>query len=168
MKTLKRVLFFVFLTGMILGAGQPALLYASEGEHPVWEQWLDTSSFTGTKLAGPLSIYYEYLPGQYCNGPGQDGSQVVNMYVTVQLSKGFDLHTFQGKTQNCIGSINSPGGQGDWIVNTFLDNAVRTLYGPSAQWKLKSIDNAQFNDQTINGQSSRAFVADIQIAVAVK
>jgi len=31
-------------------------------------------------------------------------------------------------------------------------------------WKLKSIDNAQFNDQT----NSRAFVADIQIAVKVK
>jgi len=160
MKTLKQVLIFVFLMGMILGVGQPALLYASEGAQAVWDYWVDTSAFTGTKLAGPLSIYYDYLPSQYCN----DNSPLANMYVTVRLSKGFDLYTFHGKQEICMGNINGIGGQGDYIVNTFLNNAVHFLYPNATNWKLKSIDNAQFNDQT----NSRAFVADIQIAVKVK
>ncbi len=160
MKTLKWVLFFVFLTGMILGAGQPALVCASEGAQAVWDQWLDTSAFTGTKLAGVLSIYYEYLPPPLC----LDNSQAANMYVTVRLSKGFDLNTFQGKQQVCMGNINGPGGQGDYIVNTFLNNAVHTLYPNATDWKLKSIDNPGFTSPT----GSRAFVADIQIAVSVK
>jgi len=158
MKTLKQVLIFVFLMGMILGVGQPALLYASESPQDIWNYWVDTSPFTGTKLAGPLSIYFDYLD-QYCT----DGSQLTNMYATVRLSKGFDLNTFQGKQQICIGDIT---GQGNWIVDTFLNNAVKSIYPTAtrARWRLKSIDNAQFHDQP----GSRSFVADIQIAVAVK
>jgi len=159
MKILKRVLIFVFLTGMILGVGQPALLHGGEHVGNIWDQWVDTSPFTGTKLAGTLSIYYDYLPAQYCS----DLSQVANMYVTVRLGKGFDLYTFQDMQPICIGDIT---GQGNWIVNTFLNGAVQSIYHTATResWRLKSIDNAQFHDQP----DSRAFVADIQIAVAVK
>ncbi len=167
MKTLKGVLIFVFLTGMLLGLGQPALLHGSEtGGGNVWDQWVDTSPFTGIKLAGTLSIYYEVI-GVCCPPPSCspiDLSPLANMYVTVRLTKGFELYTFQGVKENICYSAKTA--QGDWIVDTFLNNAVQSIYPTATRetWRLKSIDNAQFHDQA----DSRAFVADIQIAVTIK
>jgi hypothetical protein len=160
MKTLKGVLIFIFLTGMILGVGQPAMLFA--GETPsgnIWDQFVDPKPYPGIILEGPLSVYYEYLLDV---DPCEDGQPVANMYYTVRLNKEFargepPLYTFQGTTGICLGDML---GQGT-VIKEFLGTAVNTIFPKAKSWKLKSINKAQYHDDDF----SRAFVADIEIAV---
>jgi hypothetical protein len=158
MKMKLGVLIFVFLTGLVLVATQPALLYAGT-ETPsgnAWDPFVDTSPFKGTKLSGPLSIYLE--PASYSE---ECGNYKGTMFYTVRLSKGSDIYTFHGKvTDICFGNIGDPGsgGQGDVIMN-FLGYVVGQIFGPGKLWKLKSVDNPG------TAPDSQSFVADIVIAV---
>jgi len=156
MKTRLGVLIFVFLTGMILGAMEPALLYGAETPGGnVWDFVLDTKPFTGTVLAGPLSIYYEVQSG-VCN----DGQPLATMYYTVRLNKKRELYTFQGRASGvCLGDFEPQGNE----IRNFLETVVVPGIFPDGfnSWKFKSIGKAQFNDDNV----SRAFVADIEIVV---
>jgi hypothetical protein len=157
MKTRLGVLILVFLTGMILGATQPTLLYAGAevGEINPWDKFVYAKPFPGTRLAGPLSIYYEILEGE-C-----DGQPLTNMYYTVRLSKHKDLYTFQGfRGEICLADIDA---QGEEIMN-FLDTVVvPTIFPDGIQaWKLIDVDNPGIG---INGP---AFVTDITITVKEK
>jgi hypothetical protein len=172
MKTKLGVLIFVFVTAMILGTGLPALLYAGAetGGGTVWDPFVDTSSFTGTKLFGPLSVYLDVTcvphptkakdPACYPCCPCDLGA--ATMFYTVRLTKGSGiLYTLEGSTDGvCIGNIGTPGsgGQGDVIMN-FLNTAVTNIFGPGHQWKLKSVNYPGAS------QDSLAFVADIELAV---
>jgi hypothetical protein len=167
MKRRMGVLIFVFLTGMILGTMQPATLFA--GETPggnIWDQFVDPKPYPGIMLEGPLSIYYEYLFDETGNPLlCEDQQPVANMYYTVRLSKDSDewrrkqpaLYTFQGTTGICLGDML---GQGN-VIKEFLGTVVRAIFPKAKSWKLKSINNAQYHDDDF----SRAFVADIEIAV---
>jgi hypothetical protein len=150
------VLIFVFLTGMILGAMQPAMLFAGEtGGGNIWDQFVDPKPYPGIILEGPLSIYYEYLLDV---DPCEDGQPVANMYYTVRLSKHRQLYTFQGTTGVCLGDMLYQGN----AIREFLGTVVVPGIFPNARhWKLKSINRGRYHDDDF----SRAFVADIELAV---
>ena len=163
MKTRLGVLICLFFVGMILGAIQPTLLHAGAetGGGTPWDQFVDPKPYPIIHLEGPLSIYYDIHPDDLilCG----DGSPLATMYYTVRLSKHGKLYTFQGSSDCCLADIL---GQGNEIKNNFLGTVVVPgIFGNNFKsWKLKSIDNAQFNDQT-DYPYSKAFVADIEIAV---
>jgi hypothetical protein len=164
MKKRMGVLIFVFLTGMILGTMQPAMLYGAEAPSDVWDLYLlDPKPYPGITLEGPLSIYYEYVYDEYGNqiDCGEGLGLAANMYYTVRLNKEFQwrptLYTFQGTNGTCLN---------DWseqatIIREFLGTAVQGLFPNPKSWKVKSINKAQYHDDDF----SRAFVADIEIAV---
>lgn len=159
MKKRMRVLILVFLAGMILGAVQPAMLFAGETQHGFpWDVFVYPQPFAGTKLSGPLSIYY--LP---C------GDSCFTMYYTVRLSKGFDLYLFQGSTT--VSPVNNLNDQTGAIIIAFLGNVVvpGIFTNGNNGWALKSIENGIVHDETIGQVTiSRAFAADISIAVKEK
>jgi hypothetical protein len=180
MKTKLGVLIFVFLTAMILGAAQPALLFAGgeTGGGNFWDPFIDTTGFTGTNVFGTLSIYYNVtcIPNPIphpkkksapCYPCCPCGLGTVTMSYVVRIPYGEDIngetiiHTYEGSTDGkCIGDIGIPGsgGQGDAIMN-FLDTAVTNIFGSIRPWKLKAVNNPGIS------QDSLAFLADIEIAV---
>lgn len=90
MKTLKGVLIFIFLTGMILGVAGPALLYGAEtgGGNP-WDScvncWCFDKKAHGTKISGTLSIYY-----------AQRSSGGYDTYLTLRLEDKKQLYVYRG------------------------------------------------------------------------
>jgi len=165
MKKSMGVLIFLFLTGMILGTMQPAMLYAGEAAHNPWDPFVDPKPYPGIWLEGPLSIYYEYLYDDggsplICDDPSL--GVVAMMYYTVRLNKEFQwkptLYTFQGTTGTCLYDWSS---QGDAIREFLGTVVVPGIFPNFKSWKLKSINKAQYHDDDF----SRAFVADIEIAV---
>jgi len=158
MKKSMGMLICVLLTGMILWAAEPGLLYGAETpEGDVWDQFVDPGPYPKIILAGPLSIYYDIQLDQYCMG---GSSYTTTMYYTVRLTKNGELDTFQGKAQGvCLADFET---QGTVIKDNFLGGVVVPgIFPKFKSWKLKSIANAQFHDDDV----SRAFVADIEIAV---
>jgi hypothetical protein len=178
MKTGKGMLIFVFLTGAMLGAMQPALLYGSEtgGGNP-WDLFVYDKPFHGTKLQGPLSIYYEYnfAGGDFVYCGDEGASYMVTMYYTVRLKKQRDptLWVFEGSSQRskpcgiCLQDIVAQGAE----INNFLGDivlgnisAIPPIFPNGVkEWHLTSIDNGQFYDRGY--PPSRGFVADIVITV---
>lgn len=170
MKTRLGVMIFVFLAGIILGATQPALLYAGAetGGGNLWDSFVGTPPFPGTKLSGPLSISYD--PDQsppYC----ANGNYHATMFITVRLTprkdhdrkvKGPQIYTFdEVKEGICLGDIGTPGsgGQGDVIMNFLGTVVVPGIFGSSKHWKLESVTKPGI------APDSLAFVANITIAV---
>jgi hypothetical protein len=90
------------------------------------------------------------------------------MYYTVRLNKDKDddkdvkLYTFQGTSGVCLGDFITQGNE----IRSFLENVVipGIFQNGFKSWKWKSIKKAQFHDD----EFSRAFVADIEIAVEKK
>jgi hypothetical protein len=152
MKKRMGVLIFVFLLGMILGTMQPAMLFAAEYPGNPWDIFVYPSHYSGTKLSGPLSVYYFPL-----------GSSCYNMYYTVRLSKGHNLYLFSGSAESFCVSKDLIQESGD-IIMIFLDSAVRGIFTNPRGWQLTSIDNGIYNDEQ-GYPYSRAFVADIEITV---
>ncbi len=159
------VFIFLFLTGMILGTMQPAMLYGAEAGGNPWDQLVDPRPYPGIWLKGPLSIYYEYAYDEggnqiYCD----TGDAFAYMYYTVRLNKEFDirpnpdLYPFQGTNGFCL---NDWTPQADEIRNFLGTVVVPGIFPNARSWKVKSIKKAQYNDDVV----SRAFVADIEIAV---
>jgi hypothetical protein len=163
MKIGKGAIIFVFLTWVILGAMQPALLYG--GETPsgnLWDPAIDPPPYPPTHLTGPLSIYYAF---QF-NEDGSpvlcpDGSINTNMYYTLRL-KYRGLYVFQGSSQDvCMADT---AGQIS-ILKDYLGNVLPSIFANGIDsWKLKAFDDAAFNII----ENSDAFVADIVIAVKEK
>ena len=149
MKTGIGVFIFVFLAAMVICTMQPASLHSAETvKGGPWDQFVDSSPFTwGTKLTGPLSIYYQFID-----------DTTANMYYTVRLSiKGVN-RTFYGSAQG----VTFWPLDGQWVViKAFLTEAVKNITNCSDEscWKLKSIDSGKL------GEEEGAFVADIMIAV---
>jgi len=172
MKTRVGVMILAVLIGLILGAMQPAMLFA--GETPggdIWDPLIDPKPYPGIWLVGPLSIYYEYP--LYDEGGNQytcdTGDPVAMMFVTVRLNKVLDifrpnpkLWTFQYTNGVCL---NDWDGQGTEIKNFLGTVVVPGIFldfnPPKSSWKLMGISKAQYHDDDF----SRAFVSDIAIAV---
>jgi hypothetical protein len=170
MKKGRGVLIIVFLTGMILGTMQPAMLFAGEtGGGDIWDQFVDPKPYPGIWLQGPLSIYYEYLyddEGNQLICDLETGDPAANMFYTVRLNKvvWFDFksvqtYTFQGTMGTCLNDWEFQGN----VIKEFLGTVVvpGIFPGGFSSWKVKSIEKAQYHDDDF----SRAFVADIVIAV---
>jgi hypothetical protein len=171
MKTKLGVLIFVFLTGMVLGALQPALVYGG-AETPggtLWDPFVHVSFFTltptsfhkGTNLAGPLSIVYDVAVDQLL----ECTTGTANMFLTVRLIGGNGSHRqiywFDGETPGiCLGDIGTPGsgGQGEKILQ-FLKNVVLAIFPNAKDAQITSVDNAGV------APDGFAFVGDITIAV---
>ena len=165
MKTRAGMIMLVFLTGMILGAAEPALLYGAEsGGGNVWDKFVDPKPYPGVQLEGPLSIYYD-ITGEDPNCGGIEGNYdiVATMYYTVRLNKdkaaykkNVQFYTFHGKYEGVclLTGTDTQGG----AIKDFLGNVVIPgIFLDFKSWKLKSIDNVGFDEQS--------FVADIEIAV---
>jgi hypothetical protein len=166
MKTTMRVLIFAFMVGMILGATEPALLYGGEGQGNPWDGFLDLKPYPGTKLEGPLSIYYAVTGATtVCDAEGKNcvEDNLATMYYTVRFKHG-ELYTFQGSKegiclQNCIPA------QVQAIKDFIRDVVVPGIFGDAFEgWKLKSIEEGQYNFN----DTSMAFVAYIEITVKEK
>jgi hypothetical protein len=157
MKKRMRVRIYVVLAGMILWIMQPFMLFAGEtGVGNPWDTLIYPSHYTGTRLAGPLSIYYQ-----------RAGSSCFNMNYTVRLSEHKNLYLFQGYQQNYF--CPSPGDTGfiegsGQIIMDFLATVVAKIFPGNKGWVLKAIDNGMYHDEEVYPYS-RAFVADITITV---
>ncbi len=161
---------FLLFTGLILGTTQPVMVSAGEtGGGNIWDPFIDPRPYPGIWLAGPLSIYYEYVYDEGGNViPCSDtGGVAANMFVTVRLNKVLDmfrlnptLYTFQYTNGTCTD---------DWItqgteIKNFLGTVVVPgIYPDFKSWKLMSVTKAQYHDDDF----SRAFVSDIAIAVKI-
>ena len=170
MKTKWRMLFLVFLAGVILGAMEPALVLG--GETPggnIWDQFVYTKPFKGTVVNGYLTIYYEIIACD-TNCPGDCAA---NMFYTVKLIKEGDPipYVFQGSSQTSYPNgicLKDVLGQGAEITN-FLTSIVS---GPPlfpngvVESHVTAINNGQYNDQS--APPSRAFVADVVITVKAR
>jgi hypothetical protein len=170
------VLVFIFLTGMILGGMQPAMLIAGEtGGGNIWDQFVYDKPFQGMRLEGTLSIYYDYIWAAgdflYCGAEGD--SIMATMFYTVKLKRPGDptIWVFQGSSQRtrpsgvCLSDIL---GQGEEIMTFLGDIVLGNIYAippifPNgvSEWHLTAIKNALFYDRDL--PLSRAFVADIVI-----
>jgi hypothetical protein len=181
MKKIMGALIFLLLSGMTLGTIQPALVFAgSTGGGNIWDQFVYTQPFTGTRLHGPLSIYYEYnfVAGDfvYCGTEGE--SYMVTMYYTVRLKKQKDptLWVFEGSSQrsrSCGICLTDLVGQGEEINNFLNDIVLGNLAAtppifPNGvkEWHLTAINNGHFYDRGF--PPSRAFIADIEVTVKPK
>jgi hypothetical protein len=157
MKKRMAVLFIGVMVGMILGMMQPAVIFAGQTiQGNPWDDLVNQSPYTGTKLSGPLSIYYQFTGISGC----------YNMYHTVRLTKGFQPYLFQGSAQICFGDQdNVPEKSWNDVIKPFLESVVSEIF-PSGYkgWVLKAIDNGMYHDESVP-PFSRAFVADITIAV---
>lgn len=171
MKTKLGVIIIVLLTGIILGAAQPAMLYAGAevGDNStLWDPFVNLNPLKGkvAKLTGPLSIYYfvdQNLPG--CSN-GQD--QTI-MFYTVRLSSGSNIYTYEGSATGCLGDIGIPGsnGQGD-VIMTFLGSVVSGIFPNASGWPVQQGWNLTSVGSPGMGftNTSYAFVADLSIEVA--
>jgi hypothetical protein len=175
MKTRLGVMILVFLMGLILGAMQPAALFAAEGGGNIWDEFVDPKPYPGIWFEGPLSIYYEYQYDESFNPVicEDTGDPMTKMFYTVRLNRvtwfnwrdDVKLYTFQGfPTPTCLN---------DWLfqgneIRNFLESVVipGIFQEGFYSWKLKSIKKAQFHEDEFG--ISRAFVADIEIAVMPK
>lgn len=185
MKTRLGVLIFVFLTGMVFGALQPALVYGGaecSGVCTFWSPFVNVSLFTGkpilirflreTDLSGPLSIYY-YVPnpGNTCTlpGPGQYQPQAI-MFYTVRLIGGEGskrtIYWFDGTAATVPGTgqpicLGDTASQGE-VIMSFLQTVISEIFPNAQDAYVKSVDNAGITPD------SQAFVADVTVASEVK
>jgi hypothetical protein len=159
MKTRMFLLSLVSFSMIVFGAALPTLLHAGAetGGGTLWDPFVGSPPFGGTKVTGPLSISYDPVDAPPC---GNDLPQA-NMFYTLRLIKGSEIYTFDGYTAGiCLGDVGTPGsgGQGD-VLMSFLDTAVKTVFPRAKSWKLKSVDDAGI------ARDSLAFVADVVIVV---
>jgi hypothetical protein len=163
MKTLKGVLIFIFLTGMILGVAGPALLYGAEtgGGNP-WDScvncWCFDKKAHGTKIQGTLSIYYAQRTG--CTNPpcGYD------TYLTLRLEDKKQLYVYRGGgTQDFI--VQDVLDETGYIACNFIDTVIQQIFPAFQSWSVKSIDDAWGTYENEGTLHSRAFVVDMTIAV---
>jgi hypothetical protein len=149
----------MFMTAMVMSATQPVLLFGAStpGGSP-WDAYIDSSSYAGTKLSGPLSIYYEYT-GTLC---GDSTFSMAYLSFTVRLSKGGVNYIFYGGSSEegvCTQYVDDSGSE---VLNFFNNVVVPGIFGTAYKsWKLKSVNNARYEF----GNEDGAFVADITIAV---
>jgi hypothetical protein len=159
MKTKWGVLFIVFLAGIMLGTVQPSLVFSSaQDEFLLWDPFIDISSFSGTKLAGTLTIVYN---PNFLAGLCDNGQNVATMFYAVRFPLSKTIYTFEGAKEGiCLGDIGTPGsgGQGDAVM-LFLGNAVKKIFPNSSIWKLRAVSTPGIS------LDSLSFIADILIMV---
>jgi hypothetical protein len=159
MNTLKRVLIFMFLTGMILGV--TGLLYGAEvgGGGNAWDSCSDCYCFDnkahGTKIPGTLSIYYKARTNSEGNYTGD-----YETYLTLRLEDKKQLYVYRE-----MGDIVSDPtiGTGFMACNFILD-VISKLF-PGKVGAVKSIENAWGTYEDEPTLHSRAFVVDMTIVV---
>jgi hypothetical protein len=166
MKTKSGIIIIILLTGLIIGAAQPAMLYASaEGGDPsnLWDPFVNKTPFSGgTKLQGTLtmiyntSFLYNYL-SSLCS------TFQTSMLYSVRFTYSNTFYTYTGSTGVCYGIIGTPGsgGQGD-VIMAFLKWALADIFQMSAQdikWNLIKVNNPGI---AFDGNS---FVTDIVVKV---
>ena len=145
--------FILLLTLLILGAAQPALLYAGgqTGGGNLWDPFVNTNPFNykdAIKLPGTLTIIYNpsFLInfGQLTNFFPLNcaGQYQATMFYSVRFNYLKNLKTFQGATGVCLGDIGTPGsgGQGD-VIMAFLGYVIPDVidYTPFTKWNLKTV-----------------------------
>jgi hypothetical protein len=155
MKPAKFSTIFILLAVLVF----PVISFAmtTGGGNP-WDDLVDPSPFSGTKLDGTLSIY---LVANENQNSSCTGSYETDAYFTVRLSKGFQLYSFQymvpGVCKNDIGALKVK-------VIDFLNWTILDIFNANLEWRFKSISNVAYNDEA----GSRSVVADIKLAVKEK
>jgi hypothetical protein len=139
----------------------PAISFAGStaGGNP-WDDVVDQTPFTGTKFDGTLSIYFAATNNSQSTCTSTQG-QETNAYFSVRLSKGFQLYAFQ-KMYPAICKNDMAVFKVKFI--DFINASIYDIYAKYFDWRLKSVSNYRFNDET----GSRSFFADFQLAVQDK
>ena len=134
MEMKKAAIAVLILAVMILASAQPAL---SRGcQDPVTDPGVIVvdKSAPGTKLSGPLTIYYELLSEELgINGPAK-------LYFFLRLKKGYNIYPFAGTAEiDCYGNIYEIQAAIDEFIG---DTVVPALFPntPDAPYALKSVD----------------------------
>jgi len=156
-------LFAVILMLLLLGMASPGGLQAggqTTGGN-LWDPFIDTSNFTGTKITGTLSIIYSpgYLINYYPSICADSAQQQATMFYSARMFYNKRTYTFQGATNVCTGDIGIPGtgGQGD-VIMAFLGYNVKNYVLPGAtDCRLKSVTNPGISPDNLS------FTADILI-----
>jgi len=168
MKTKSGVIIIMLLTGLIIGAAQPAMLYAGgETGDPtsLWAPFVNTNplgSKGATQLPGTLtmiyntSFLYNYLTS-LCS------TFQTSMLYSVRFTYNNTFYTYTGSTGVCYGDIGTPGsgGQGD-VIMAFLKWALIDIFqsqNPNFKWNLIKVNNPGI---AFDGNS---FVTDIIVKV---
>jgi hypothetical protein len=157
---MKHVHFAVILFLLALLVCPVISFAASTGGGNPWDDLIDSSPFTGTKLDGTVSIYLVSNGGKTganCAGSGYE----TDAYFTVRLSKGFQLYSFQNMVS---GICKNDSGTLKLKLIDFINLAILDIFNANLKWSCKAITNVIYNDET----GSRSVVADIQIAVKEK
>lgn len=159
MKKTKLAITMLLLLGVILSFYQEAIgalgTEVSIGSIPL----TINPNASGTKLSGPLTIYYEMVAGN----PLGCFMDTRNMHFFIRLRKGSTLSGFSGKGGGnvCLENVN---GQEQIIMNFIATKVMPTLFPdkPYATFALKSVDQIVEDD----GNGSPVFyILDIEIAV---
>jgi hypothetical protein len=167
MKTKLGVLLVVLLTSIILGAAQPARLYACEtgGSTTPWDTFVDTNPLGGNgvkSINGTLTVIYNPLAGwlpNFFQGACTNGQ--ATMFYSVRLTYKKKPYTYEGASNVCMGDFGSlgTGGQGD-VIYTFMTYVMMGYFPNDAgltvsAWNVKSLKNA--------GAGQYSFIGDIEI-----
>jgi hypothetical protein len=158
----KKTILILITLSILIGAWQTGkLMAASTAGGNIWDSFIDTSSFSGTKITGTLSIGYLTYP-QNNPYPGVCGSlPQATMFYTARLNYNKKLYTYTGATNVCKGDVGMPGsgGQGD-VIMAFLESCVLQMIPTGVtEMRLKSVTNAGYDADNLS------FVSDIMVMV---
>lgn len=172
MKTRKGILILLLSVAIILAITQSAM--AGRGKEVAGGGFLDSivnKSAPGTKISGPIAIYYEKGGTASCTGMGDFST---NMYFFMRLRKGNNLYPFSGVTKNvCYFDVNTQASAvGSFIQNTVIPVIYRLPSGRTYPFALKNVDQLIEDDEAdFGGCCGGDFhtiyftIADIEIAV---
>lgn len=151
LRLIKGVFSLLLLTAFVFVTGQTAL--AARGSETVTGNWLDgavVKTAKGTKLEGPLAIYYEEVAGT------SEGCPILgittNMFLFLRLRHGSTLYPFSGIVENiCFGDLDAQNAEiVDFVGTTvvpiiFPENPSYDPLNPG--FALKSTDQVVESDE---------------------
>lgn len=180
MRTSKKVLCLLLLAGVII-ATAPSTLW---GDSAVSTEGLlaalqDLGIFdpnaSGTKLSGPLTIYYQRVDSPGACPSGSDHE--VNMFFTLRLKKGGDLFAFAGEKETVAGDplcyFADLVEQLEHIANFVRCTVVPAIFGGSCPATappafLKSATDITQDGQPLASGVDDPFYMSMEVELAVK
>ena len=170
MRTTTRPLAVLILTGMILALAAPAL-WADSALLPGANIFGVNPNANGTKVSGPLAIYYLVTSTTACGTALHE----VDMFFVMRLKLGTDSFAFApaGPTRLCYENTNAQR----TAIEGFITSTVIPLLFPqstSPSWDLKSVTNFHQDSELQNcpidpvTQACKSFWAVMDITLAVR
>jgi len=162
------VLAVLVLVGVIV-ASTPRALWADSAILPGANIFGVDPNASGTKVTGPLAIYYLVTSTSACGS----GLHQVDMFFVMRLKLGTDSFAFApaGPTQLCYENTNAQR----TAIEGFITNTVIPLLFPqstSPSWGLKSVtdfhQDGELQNCTLSAGDCTSFWAGMDITLAVR